>query len=253
MDDIERFIECGYTLLSAKLYHTCLPFPLPNTWYDTLSHCGLSGQLHTDAMSTACNCFTAPPGDVAQQWTAAITHQAILHARQEHTTWLVTPMLQDVTLYTVVSTSPTPAPPKRASTRFKHGAMAQVVSDFCAIAANNRSIRGILLLPTSCTLAHTELHEFAETNKGSLTPLSSPLPITAVNRAARLNVPADDQMAQFWMYELCDMRANRPLSATMMVATLGQHVKHLNAKLLSQDVTPLYTRQAQQHKAALNP
>ena len=67
LNDIEHFIECAYASLSAKLYKTTFSFPLPDTWFDTLSHCGLSGHLHTDAMSTACNYFTASPDDVAQR------------------------------------------------------------------------------------------------------------------------------------------------------------------------------------------
>ena len=125
-DEIERFIECTYASLSATSYHTSFPFPLPDSRYDTLSQLGLSSQVHADAMSTACNYFTAPPGDIAQKWIGAITHQALLRAllraRQEHTTWLVTPMLQDNTISAIVSTAATLSSPKQTPTEFDHSA-----------------------------------------------------------------------------------------------------------------------------------
>ena len=98
-------------------------------------------------------------------------------------------------------------------------------------------------------------------------PISSPFPITAAHRAAKLDMPTNDRMAEFWVYESCDIRTHRPLSATNLTATLGQHLKQVNAKLLSQDTTPLYTpapaqgkafvalaaSQARQRRLALNP
>ena len=249
LSDIEQFVECAYASLSAKLYHTSFSFPLPDSWFDTLSHCGFSGQLHTDAMSTACNYFTASPGDVAQKWTGAVAHTALLTARQDHTTWLVTPLLQDTTLCSIVSTAPKLAPPQNTNARFDHSATAYAVSDFCALAARTRSVRGILLLPTSCTQAHKALRELVCATAGTLAPLSSPFGISTANRTARLDMPEDDSMVQFWVYESCEMRAHRPLSATNMVATLGQHLKQVNAKLLSNDTTPLYTPAPAQGKA----
>ena len=80
-------------------------------------------------------------------------------------------------------------------------------------------------------------------------------------------MPTDDRLAQFWVYESCDIRIHRPLSATNLIATLGQHLKQVNAELLSHDTTPLYTpapaqgmafvafaaNQARQRRLALNP